>query len=80
MEPKLTIALISHTYQINYYSRRWKLFAEDHPDIDVTLLAPSVVKWYPKKDYSYGISNTTKGKEVNEANFHIRLINPIFER
>lgn len=80
MEPKLKIALISHTYQINYYSRRWKLFAEDHPDIDVTLLAPSVVKWYPKKDYSYGISNTTKGKEVNEGNFHIRLFNPIFER
>lgn len=80
MEPRIKIALISHTYQINYYSRRWKLFAEKHPDFDVTLIAPSVVKWYPKKDYSYGNSKTTKGKEVDEGNFHIRLFNPIFER
>jgi len=77
---KIKLALISHTFQINYYARRWVLFAQKHPNIDVYLLAPSVVKWYPKKDYSYGNSKTTKGKEVDNGNFHIRLFNPIFKR
>ena len=80
MAPKLKLALISHTFQINYYARRWELFAQKHPDIDVYLLAPSVVKWYPKKDYSYGNSKTTKGKEIDNGNFHVRLFNPIFKR
>jgi len=80
MQTKIKLALISHTFQINYYARRWELFAQKHPDIDVYLLAPSVVKWYPKKDYSYGNSKTTKGKEVDNGNFHVRLFNPIFKR
>lgn len=80
MEQRIKIALVSHTFQINYYARRWQLFAQEHPDIDVTLLTPSVVKWYPKKDYSYGNSKTTTGKEVDEGNFHVRLIKPIFKR
>lgn len=80
MPQKLRLALISHTFQINYYARRWELFAQKHPDIEVYLLAPSVVKWYPKKDYSYGNSKTTHGKNVDKDNFHVRLFNPIFKR
>lgn len=80
MGQKLKIALISHTFQIKYYARRWQLFAQEHPDVDVTLITPSVVKWYPKKDYSYGNSKTTTGKEVDEGNFHVRLVKPIFKR
>lgn len=80
MQPKIRLALISHTFQINYYARRWELFAQEHQDIEVFLIAPSVVKWYPKKDYSYGNSKTTHGKTVDKGNFHVRLFNPIFKR
>ena len=37
---RFRIILINHSFQINYFSRRWELFAEKHPDVDVTLLAP----------------------------------------
>lgn len=80
MKQKLRLALISHTFQINYYARRWEIFAQNHPNVEVYLIAPSVVKWYPKKDYSYGNSKTTKGKTVDKGNFHVRLFNPIFKR
>lgn len=31
-EPKFKIVLINHTFQINYFSRRWQLFAQQHPN------------------------------------------------
>lgn len=70
---RYTIILINHSFQINYFSRRWKLFSESHPDFDVYLLAPSKYEWYHEKKYNYGSSTTLEGKEKEEGNFHIRL-------
>ncbi len=70
----IRIVLINHSFQINYYSRRWELLAEQHPDLDVTLLAPEKSKWYNSKSYTYGNGGTViKGKTVENGNFHIQL-------
>ena len=70
----MKIILINHSFQINYYSRRWQLFAQQYPDVDVTLLAPAEYEWYASKEYSYGSSFTMKGQSQDEgANFHKRL-------
>ena len=73
MEKSFKILLINHSFQINYFSRRWELFAQQHPNVDVTLLAPFEYEWYGGKDYSYGSSKIINGKERNENNFHVRL-------
>lgn len=70
---RYTIVLINHSFQINYFSRRWKLFSESHPDFEVYLLAPDKYEWYSEKKYNYGSSNSLEGKERDEGNFHIRL-------
>lgn len=72
---KFKIILINHSFQINYFSRRWKLFAKQHPNVDVTLLAPQKYHWYSDKSYSYGKSNFIEAKEYEDDNFHIRLFN-----
>ena len=69
----IKIILINHSFQVNYFSRRWKLFAEKHQDFDVTLLAPAEYLWYRDKGYTYGKAKKLEGKLVNEGNFHIRL-------
>ena len=75
MEPKLKVVLINHSFQVKYFYTRWQLFAHAHPNLDVTLLAPDECKWYNSKTYTYGNGGTTiKGKEVDEENFHIRLV------
>lgn len=75
MDPKLKIVLINHSFQVKYFYTRWQLFAHAHPNLDVTLLAPDECKWYNSKSYTYGGGGTTlKGKEVEDGNFHIRLI------
>lgn len=68
-----TIVLVNHSFQINYFSRRWKLFSESHPDFDVYLLAPKRYEWYSEKKYNYGSSNSLEGKEKEDGNFHVRL-------
>lgn len=75
MEPKLKIVLINHSFQVRYFYTRWKLFANSHPNLDITLLAPDKCKWYNSKTYTYGNGGTTiEGKEIDEDNFHIRLV------
>lgn len=56
-----------------YYSRRWKLFAESHPNVDVTLLTPTEMNWYATKEYTFSGAEKVQGKAVDEGNFHIRL-------
>lgn len=68
----MKIVLINHTFQINYFSRRWKLFAETYPDVDVYLLAPSKYKWYGK-GYSFGNDSVRESDEFDEGNFHRRV-------
>lgn len=67
------IVLINHSFQINYFSRRWELFAEEHPDVDVTLLAPAEYEWYKDKTYTYGLSNHIKATAFDHGNFHKRV-------
>lgn len=74
MDPYFKIIIINHSFQVNYFSRRWKLFAEDHPNVDVTLFAPAKYEWYNKKSYTFGRGYTLCAKEVDEGNFHIRSI------
>ena len=66
------IILINHSFQINYYSRRWELFAEQFPDADVTLLAPKEYVWYAN-NYTFNGEIKRKSFEINKGNFHRRL-------
>ncbi len=70
----LKIVLINHSFQKEYYSRRWKLFAKEYRDVDITLLTPNKFKWYSNKSYTYDGGEMTSAKELNEGNFHIRPI------
>lgn len=74
MEPHFTIALINHSFQINYFSRRWELFAEKHPNVEVYLIAPKEYEWYSGKSYTYSGSVIHSSKEIERGNFHRRLI------
>lgn len=70
---KIKIVIICLAFTTDYFSRRWKLFAKDHPDVDVTLLAPTQHKFYGGKSYTYGKAKETIGKSVDEGNFHVKL-------
>lgn len=56
-----------------YYSRRWKLFAMSHPNVDVTLLTPAEAKWYASKEYTFNGAEKVVGHVVDDGNFHIKL-------
>jgi glycosyltransferase involved in cell wall biosynthesis len=75
MEPRFSIAIINHSFQINYFSRRWELFAEAHPNVDVTLVAPREYEWYSDKKYTYNGGVKRTAQEIEKGNFHRRLIN-----
>lgn len=68
----MKIIIISHTFQLRYYYRRWELFAQQHPDVDVVLLAPEKFTFHRNRLYSYGSSETGEGTTIDEGNFHIR--------
>ena len=68
----MKVVLINHTFQINYFSRRWKLFAETYPDVEVFLLAPTKYKWYGK-GYSFGNDLVRESEEYDDGNIHRRV-------
>ena len=68
----IKIVLINHSFQINYFSRRWQLFAQQHPDVDVTLLAPLKFEWYATPGYNWGSSFTKEGSSYDNKNYHVR--------
>lgn len=70
---KLKIVLINHSFQKEYYYRRWQIFARDHKDVEVFLLTPTKNDWYANKDYTFSGAETVYGKEIDEGNFHIKL-------
>ena len=70
----MKIVLINHTFQEERFYKRWKLLAEAHPDLDVTLLAPESYKWGGGAALTYGKSYVQEGKTVESDRFHIRLI------
>ncbi len=70
----IKLVVINHSFQAQYFSRRWQILAEQHADLDVTLFAPEESKWYNSKSYTYGNGGMVlKGKSVEDGNFHIRL-------
>lgn len=73
MEPKFKIVIINHSFMKEYYSRRWKLFAMSHPNVDVTLLTPTEMKWYATKEYTFSGAENVVAQAVEEDNFHIKL-------
>ena len=70
----MKIVMINHTFQQERFYKRWHLLATQHPDLDITLLAPD--KWDDGnlKGLTYGKVIRHTGKELDEGNFHIRLI------
>lgn len=69
----MKLLLINHSFQINYYSRRWQLFAEAFPDVEVVLLAPAEYTWYKDKGYSFGFTKKVEAKVIDKDNYHVRL-------
>lgn len=69
----IKIVLINHSFQKEYYYRRWQIFAQDHKDVEVYLLTPAKNDWYASKDYTFSGAETVYGKTLNEDNFHIKL-------
>lgn len=70
----IKIVLINHTFQKPEFYKRWKLLAETHKDLDVTLLAPGEWAWGTGENLTYGHVENLSGKTVEEENFRIRLI------
>ncbi len=70
----MKIVLINHTFQKPRFYKRWQMLAQKHPDLDVTLLAPADWTWGSDKTLTFGDIEKKKGIEVDEGNFHIRLI------
>lgn len=68
----MKIILINHSFQKEYYSRRWRLFAQDHPDVDITLLTPEKFEWYSNKAYTYTGGDTVECENIDCDNFHIK--------
>lgn len=75
MEKQFKIVIINHSFQVKYFYTRWQLFAHNHPNMDVTLLAPDKCEWYKSKSYTYGGGGKViNGKEIEDGNFHIHLV------
>ncbi len=70
----MKIVVVNHTFQEERFYKRWKLLAQSHPDLDVTLLAPKEYKWGGNATLTYGKSYVQEGKTVESDRFHIRLI------
>ena len=70
----MKIVLINHTFQKERFYKRWKMLAQKHPDLDVTLLAPDNWTWGAGKTLTFGEIEKKQGVEIDEGNFHIRLI------
>lgn len=70
----IKLVAINHTFQKPEFYKRWKLLAQQHKDVDVTLLAPAEWAWGKEKTLTYGHIDHLKGNNIEEENFHIHLI------
>lgn len=69
----MKVVLINHTFQERFTYRRWQLFAQQHPDVEVILFAPESFDWFTDKKYTFGKAQQKRGSAIDEENFHIRL-------
>ena len=58
---KIKIILINHSFQKEYYYRRWQIFARDHKDVEIYLLTPTKADWYATKEYTFSGAETVYG-------------------
>lgn len=77
MDSRIKIVLINHTFQIDFFYKRWKILADSHPNLDITLLAPEEWTWGNDKTLTFGNPETKKGKKIDNGNFHIHPIDII---
>ena len=74
------IVIINHVFTSEYVRKRWLLFAKEHKDIDLTLIAP--------KDWQYGGvgAMATGGKElfycpkIDDNNYHVLPVSYSIDR
>lgn len=69
----MKIVVFGEQFHSPAFYRRWELFAQCYPDVDLTLLTPDLIKRNRKKNFGFG-NAVSKGKTVDEGNFHIRLV------
>ena len=71
----MKLLIINHSFQIGYFCRRWELFAQQHNDIDVYLLAPYKWEWYGTKTYQYDKSanKILEAQNFDKSNYHRRV-------
>lgn len=70
----MKIAIINHTFQKDYFCKRWRMLAEMDSSLDVTLIAPKTYTWGDNKRLTYGDVEKIDGMEIDDNNFHIKLI------
>ena len=75
MASKFKVAIINHSFQVGYFCRRWELFALQHPDVDVYLLAPKKREWYGGKTYQYdkSVNKVIESQGFDKNNYHRRV-------
>ena len=69
----MKIVVFGEQFHSPAFYRRWELFAQCFPDVDLTLLTPNKKIRSNKKSFEFG-TQIVYGKEVEKNNFHIRLI------
>ena len=70
----MKIIIINHTFQQEQFSKRWRLLAGNHPDWDVTLLAPSEYGWRNSNGLTVTDQKIAKGYQFESPNFHVRTV------
>ena len=70
----MKIVIINHTFQKAEFCKRWKTLAKAHPDLDITLLAPSDWAWGKVKTQTYGQVFEIKGTTIEDENYRVHLI------
>lgn len=70
----MKIVIINHTFQQKQFSKRWKVLASQHPDWDVTLLAPSEFGWRNSNGLTTTAAKVTSGYEIDDGNYHVKMI------
>lgn len=66
--------IISHTFTQQWLWKRWKMLADNHPDVEVTLISPDVWVEGKNKNYTFGTIIETHGKNYDSERFHVRTV------
>jgi len=80
MKEKIKLLIVNEACQLEFFSRRWQLFAKEHPNVDVTLMIPSKSTWFKGTKYTFGKTFEVEGKPVDDNNYHVRTFKRIFKR